>query len=304
MGSNPTLSVPIMTSRRQLWLGLALLVVPAAVSAQEPSPSDTTRVLLFERRFDPGIATDTTVLLRRGVVYWAEVQGSGTPEIVAVSGQQRAAFLVPIGDTTADVRRYQLFPRQDGMHIARLTDRLAGSSGMLRLYMDVVETERITEKRDRGAILGLSVAGGFHSGFRIDPIGAPRAGGDYEACLLYETERVGACVGGARQSFPNAGYSAGWMVLDVRFQLLSFQWLGRNDLGVSVRYSKGLKVGPRHHDPDMLGAGIFVMHRLSPAGRRHGWRVFAGWQHHRLSGAPETEFLTTERVTAGLIWTP
>jgi hypothetical protein len=135
----------------------------------------------------------------------------------------------------------------------------------------------------------------------------PSGGSDFEACLLLEIgDRAGTCLGFAKQSFPDAGYTGGWFVVEERVRLLSRQFLGTRttDFAAAFRYSKGASIGPRHLDPDMLGLGLLMTQHFSTTGRQRGWRTFLEWQHGRLGNAPETEFLDTDRFTLGLVWVP
>src|SRR4051812_20289001 len=176
--------------RRSVYLLLLLCGGVQTLSAQQ-------RVLIAEHRF--GADSDAITLpLRRGIVYNAELTGQGTLVIELMQKQPRAAFLVPIGDTTLETRRFEFYALQDGVHSVRVTGVPPGDSALLRLYSDTVETERIARKLDRGARIGFSFAGGFHSGYRLDPTGGvdPSGGSDFEACLLLEIgDRAGTCLG-------------------------------------------------------------------------------------------------------------
>ena len=265
-------------------------------------------VLILEHRF--GADSDAITLpLRRQVVYKAELTGLGTLIIELMEKRPRPAFLVPIGDTTMQLRRFEVYALEDGAHTVRVTGLPTGDSALLRVYRDTVETERIARKLDLDARIGVSVAGGVHSGYRLDPTGGanPRGGADIEACVLLEIgNRAGTCAGVARQSFPDAGYSGTWFLLEERVRLVSHQFLGTHntDLSAAIRWSKGAKIGPRNHDPDVLGLGIHVTQYFSAEGHRRGWRSFLAWQHGWLGNAPETEILETDRFTLGLVWVP
>ncbi len=284
-----------------LWLSCAVVSI---LAAQEPRKS---QVLLVERLFHAD-SERLTIALRRGVVYLVELSGSGTL-IVEPERRARAPFFVPIGDSTIQPRRFELHAFVNAPHNVHLADLVSGDSTLLRIYADTAETQRITQKRDRAATVGLSLAGGTHSGYRLDPTGGvnPRGGVDLDACLLLEVgDRFGSCVGLNRQSFPDAHYIGSWLFLEERVRLISRNWLGSRttDVGAVLRYSRGAHIGPRLLDPVWLGAGIQVTQRFSSEGRRRGWRAFLGWQHGRLGGAPETEFLYSDRFGVGLIWAP
>ena len=279
----------------------------ALVSAVRAQGLQRARQVVLEHQFRAA-SEQVTVVLRRNAVYQAELLGPGTPTFEPLN-HARAAFVLPTGDTTAQLRRFELHVFVNGPHVVRISDLTTGDSVVLVLYADTLETARIARNRDRAASLGLSVAAGIHSGYRLDPTGGndPRGGGDVEACALLEAgNRFGTCVGYAKQAFPDAQYSASWIFLEERVGLISRQWLGASmtDLSAMLRYSKGLSIGPRNLSPDMLGLGLLVTQHFSSEGLRRGWRAFLSWQHGRLGNAPETEFLDTERLTLGLIWSP
>jgi hypothetical protein len=182
---------------------------------------------------------------------------------------------------------------------------------MLRLYRAVGVTRGVAERRDGGFALGVVVAGGVHSGYRLDPTGgaAPRGGSDLEACLLAETtDRLGTCLGLARQAFPDAGFSVTWAFIEERLRLASTTFLGgrRTDLGASLRYSAGFSVGPRAVDPALFSFGLQVTQHLATEERRRGASLFIAWQHSTLGRAIETEpeMLRSDRFTAGVVWLP
>lgn len=288
-----------------------LLVGSSLLAAQERATArDSARVLLLEHRFGPDSAGSVVVSLERGVVYWVEVTGPGTPVFQPVRRRPRPAFLVPIGEGAGDQpRRFEVYAMQAGVHMVSLSDLPPGTAATLRLYWDVVETRRIAEKLDRQLAVGLLVAGGFHSGYRLDPIGGPdpQGGSDVEACMLVETgQTFGTCMGVGRQSFPDAGFAATWLFLEQRGRLVSGRFWGgrRTDLGAALRYSQALGAGPRRLSPGLLGVGLYVTQHFAAEGRRRGWRIVCAWQHGRLGDAPETERLDTDRFTAGLAWTP
>lgn len=288
-----------------------LLVTPSLLAAQEGlTARDSAGVLLLEHRFGPDSAASIVVSLERRVVYMAELTGPGTLVLQPVRRRPRPAFLVPIAEGVGDQpRRFEVYAVQAGPHLVSLSDLPEGTSATLRIYEDVLETRRIAEKRDREFAIGLLVAGGFHTGYRFDPTGGadPDGGSDLEGCIFLEAgNRFGTCVGGGRQSFPDAGFTATWLFIEERVRLVTGQFLGgrRTDLGAALRYSQALAVGPRHLSPGLLGVGVQVTQHFATEGRRRGLRVFFAWQHSRLGDAPETELLDTDRYSVGFIWMP
>jgi hypothetical protein len=208
----------------------------------------------------------------------------------------------------ASARRYEVHAFREGPHTVTLADLPSGGAASLRLYQDVGETQRIVERRERSLSVGVALAGGIHSGYRLDPTGGaePRGGADYEGCLLLETgSRLSTCLGAARQSFPDA-FDVTWLFLEERARIGTAALVAgrRTDFSIALRYSTAPNAGPRTLNPGVLGAGLYVTQYLTDAGARRGLRIVAGWQHGRLGNAPETERLNTDRVTAGVIWVP
>jgi hypothetical protein len=273
-------------------------------------PGDGTRVLVLEHRFGADEADSVAVALVRGVVYRAELTGAGTLLIVSRRRGGPSAFLVPVAGAAADApRHFEVYAVQAGAHVVRVADVPPGTAVTLRLYQDVALGRRIAERRDRGTAIGLLVAGGIHSGYRLDPAGdpTPRGGRDAEGCLLIEPgDRLGTCVGAGRQSFPAESLSVTWAFIEGRVRLAStrllFGW--RTDLGVAARFSDALSSGPLNVSAALFSYGLQLTQHFSPQRWRRGWSLVVAWQHGRLGYAPETEFLTTDRVTAGVVWLP
>lgn len=290
-------------------LGL-LLVTPSLLAAQaEATPRDSSRVLLLEYRFGPDSTASIIVSLERRVVYWAEVTGPGTPLFQPVRHRPRPAFVVPITEGLGDQPRgFEVYALQAGPHQVILSDLPPGTTATLKLYRNVVETQRIAEKLERQTAVGAMVAAGFHSGYRLDPTGGadPHGGTDIEGCILVETGRLGSCIGMGRQSFPDAGFGVTWVFIETRGRLVSGHLLGsrRTDLVATLRFSQALGAGPRALDPALLGFGLGVTQHLATDGRRRGWSISGAWQHGRLGNAPETERLDTDRFTAAISWIP
>lgn len=288
---------------------MSLLLVTASLVSAQDQARDSGRVLLLEHQFGPDSAGQTLVTLERRVVYWVELIGPGTPALQPIRSRPRPAFVVPLAEGAGDEpRRFQVFAMQAGPHVVTLADVPPGTRAMLRLYRDVVETRRISVKLDREAAVGLSIAGGLHSGYRLDPTGGadPRGGRDVEGCALLEAgDRFGTCAGVQWQSFPDAAYAVTWWFLEQRARLWAGSVAGRRtDVGAALRYGHAWPAGPRHLHPGLLSIGLYIRQHFAPQGRRRGWSVFGSWQHGRLGNAPETERLNTDRLTAGVVWIP
>lgn len=289
---------------------LALAVLCAGLPSLRAQQSPANRqVIILDQQFRSD-TEEAVVVLHRQVVYRAVLNGPG---LLTVESQRshRAVFLVPVGDTTAQPRRFELYALANEPHRVQITNLPPGGAASLQILRDSVETERIAEKLDRSASLGVLFAAGAHTGYRLDPTGGsdPRGGSDVDACMLLEVgDRLGTCLGLTREAFPDARYTANWLFLEERIRVGSRTWLRDHatDLAVTVRLSKGVSIGPRRLDPDLVGAGVQLVQSLSPSHRRRGWRIILGWAHSLLRDAPETEteFLHVDRLTGGFMWVP
>jgi hypothetical protein len=286
-----------------------LLTAPSFLAAQvQAFPPDTGRALLLEHRFGPDSAASIVVTLERRGIYWVEFTGPGLPVFQPVLRRPHPAVLLLISeDRSGESRRFELHVIHTGPHRVSLPDVPAGTSATLRLYEDVLVSRQISQKLKRQLVIGLRVAGGFHSGYRLDPNGGadPAGGSDLEGCLVAETgDRFDTCIGGGRQSFPDAGFGTAWLFIEQGARLVSAHVLGahRIDVGATLRYSEALNAGPRHISPGLLGFGLQVTQHLTTDGGVRGLRIFCAWQHGRLRGAPETELLDSEHFTAGVLW--
>ena len=293
-----------MTGRLTVWLLLFVVsgLVPAA--AQNDLTRESRRVLVMEARVGPDSSAPVEVVLERRVVYWVELSEPAMPAFRRRDGST-VAFVSPMpGSSTS----FEVFPRHSGTHVLTLTGHASGGSITARIYRDAAETERIAARRDRSLAVGVQVGAGAHTGYRLDPTGGadPSGGHDFEACLLAESGLpLGACIGLARQAFPDHGYTVTWLFLEPRVRVFAREWWGgrRIEIGGSVRFSAAFEVGPREYEPVQAALGVYVSQRLSAGGRR-GLSIVGAFQFARLGGTVETEFLDSQRLTLGVAWLP
>jgi hypothetical protein len=265
-------------------------------------------VLVVEHQFTGDLPDSVVVHLERSVFYLVEVSGgSGTPVAKPLRSHQFPAIVASTGQAVGGTERFEMHTGWSGPHTVSLPGLAPGSTAVLKLYRDEAATRRAADSRDRDFAVGLLLAVGRHSGYRLDPTGGepPAGGGDVEGCVLAESGgRFGACIGAARQSFPDADFAVTWFFVEPRFRLLSGTALGtsRTDVGISFRIAQGVETGPRHHSPSQLALGVHIVQHLAGQGFRRGWSLNAAYHHGRLGNVPETEFRDTDRVTAGLAW--
>jgi hypothetical protein len=289
-------SRPFPRRARELSLAVSLLVLGSSPLVSQG------RVLLLERRFGPDSAGPAAVTLRRGMAYWVEVIGPGTPVFTPDRLRANPPIVVIRHDGV------EVTPLESGPHVVAVDGLPPGAAATVRVYADSSLTAQMAARREPVLRTGGQIAGGLHTGYRIDPVGAtdPRGGNDIEACLLIETgSRLATCIGGSRSSFPEGDYTASWAFIEERARVASARTLGgrRLDIGLLGRFSQGFNVGPRLRSPILLGIGLYLAQRLAPD-RLRGWQILAAWQHQRVFAAPETEFRDSERLTLALVWLP
>jgi hypothetical protein len=295
-------------STRLAWLLLAL--APVAAQAQSPAasaPSDT--ALVLEHRFTEGTSETVSVPLTRRVRYWAVLTGPGNPQFIPAQRYRPAALVVAApGRGAGGESWFELAPGDSGPHYIHLSGLPDGSAVTLRVYRDDARTARDAEARDHDFAVGLSLGGGVHSGYRLDPTaGLAQSGSAIEGCLVADTGHwFSACLGGGRETLPGADLSVTWLFLEPRARLLHTGAFGGHlfDLGAAVRVGQATQVGRRGISPSLLAAGLYAEQHLSANMRQHGLSVYTAWQHGRLGNVPETEDRDTDRFTAGLTWIP
>jgi hypothetical protein len=304
---------------RHRLVGSCLLVVltPAALPAQVGARpwsrplSDSATVVLVEHQFSANTADSVLVSLRKSGFYWAELEGgAGTPVVRPTSRGRWEALVVPRGPAGGGGPEvFEVHPGATEVHSVQVADLSPGTTVTLRLYGNPSEELRLKVARERSWGIGLGLAAGLHTGYRLDPTGGiqPGGGGDTEGCIIIESAiGLGGCLGIARQSLPDADASVIWYFIEPRMRLLSRPLFGsaQTDFGLSLRLAQGGETGPRNISPSQLSAGVYVTQHLSGSGRRRGWSIHLAYQHGKLGNVPETEHRDTDRVIGGLTWVP
>jgi hypothetical protein len=288
--------------------GLMLLALPVGLAAQAPAQRDSARQLMVEQQLAAGRTARIVVRLERRVVYWLELNGPGTPVIESTERPERLALLIPIGDTTGDTRFFEVYARHSGDYAFALVSSATGASALVRFFRDVAATERNVQRRESALAIGVLVAGGGHSGYRLEAGVGAAPGLDGESCLLAEPGHVfGTCLGAAVQSFPDAGYMGTWLFIEQRARLASTRWWPdrRFDFGAAVRFSELMSIGEaRRVYASQLAVGLYVTQFLTTPSRRRGTRLFAEWLHGWLVSGGESQYELTERFTLGFGWVP
>jgi hypothetical protein len=285
-------------------------LLPAHALAQVPaSASDGAGVVIFERSFVGGTSDNVEVPLKRRVWYYATLSGAGAPEFLPAQHYHQPALVVPVTSTTEPgVAEFEVYAGWTGPHYVRVAGLAPGSAVTLRLYRNDSKTESAAVASDHDLALGLSLGGGIHSGYRLDPTGGPADGGsDVEGCLLTDTGHwFSICLGAGRQTLPSADLKVLWFFLEPRARLISGHLFGdhRFDLGTSIRLAQGTETGEREISPSLAAVGVYAVHHLSADLRQRGWSIYTAWQYGRLGNVPETEDRDAVRLTAGLNWVP
>jgi hypothetical protein len=293
---------------RLSWALFAL--VPSVAAAQAPAAGPPEAgVVVLEHRFVEGTSETVAVPLTRRVRYRASVSGPGVPQFAPAQRYHQAALVVADPGREGDgFSWFEVYPGETGPHYIRLSGLTEGSAVTLRVYRDDAETERAAEARDQDFSVGLSVGGGVHSGYRLDPTsGVAGSGSDLEGCLVADTGHwFSTCLGGGRQTLPSADLSVTWFFLEPRARLLSTHLFGRHrfDLGTSLRLAQATQTGPRGISPSLIAVGLHTVQHLSADMRQRGWSLYTAWQYGRIGNVPETEDRNTGRFSAGITWIP
>ncbi|HKT58516.1 MAG TPA: hypothetical protein VJQ46_00605 [Gemmatimonadales bacterium] len=284
-------------------LGLA----PLPLYAQGGSMEDVTRVLLLEHTFTS--AADSAVTeLRKGVMYWAEVDGPGAPDIRSVRRYGHRALVVDTDTTSSTARWFEVHVGQNGSYVVRLTQLSPGDTTTLKLYRDDPETRRLAELHDRDFTMGVFFGGGGHTGYRLEPsLDDPGSGRQFEGGLITQTGGIfSALIGLSRHSLHDPDFAIPWFFLEPRVLLKSGHFLGRRrtDVTLTLRLAAAPESGPHHLPPNVWAPGITLTHHLSSEGRRRGLSLYAAWRHGWISNVPESQRNETNEFTAGLAWLP
>jgi hypothetical protein len=286
---------------------LTLTLAPASLAAQENIPADSSRVLLLEQPFT-SLADSALVSLKRGAMYWAEVNGPGTPGVRAAGRYGQSALVVEAVAAGDGARRFEVHTGESGAHVVRMLGVPPGETATLKIYRDEAETERFAESRDRDFAIGLTFGGGGHTSYRLEPsVGDPRGGRQFEGGIVTQSGSwFSAVLGLSRQSLHDPDFAVAWFFLEPRARVASGRFLGsgRTDLSLTLRVAAAPESGPHHLPPNLLAPGITVTHHLSSDGRRRGFSVYTSWRHGWIGNVPEDNRNTTDEFTAGLAWIP
>ena len=138
-----------------------------------------------------------------------------------------------------------------GPYVVRLAGLPPGAGAIVRLFGDSVTTRRASRRHDEGLAVGIALGAGAHSGYRLDPTGGepPGGGGDVEGCVVAQSGTwFSACLGLARQRFPDADRTVTWYFIEPRVTLWSGSLAGsaRTEVGVSLRIAQGGETRPRN----------------------------------------------------------
>lgn len=306
----PLYGSPMAFCSRAPRLSLILMVLtlaPASLAAQGNTPEDSSRVLLLEWSFTS--PTDSAVaVLKKGVMYWAEVDGPGIPDIRSARRYGQSALVVDADATPIASRRFEVHVGQPGPYVVRLPGLPSGQVATFKLYRDDVETKRFADSQDRNFTIGILFGGGGHTGYRLEPsAGDPRGGRQFEGGIVTQSGSwFSALLGVSRQSVHDPDFAVAWFFLEPRARVASGRFLGsrRSELAVTLRVGAAPETGPHHLPPNVIAPGITLTHHLSSDGRRRGVSIYTAWRHGWIGNVPEIEHRTTDEFTAGLAWIP
>jgi hypothetical protein len=285
-------------------------LIPAPVIAQEVGDS-LERSLVASLRVPEGGEDSIRVTLSRRVRYVLEIRPSDARFIVAAARHaSNPALVVPLDGAPSNVRRFEVYARENGEHVIHAAAP-AGVASLL-LWTDIratreAEAARIATEENTWS-LGLTAGLGQHGGYFADPTetGTPAGGTDFEVGLLIGSgSTVASTVGFAHQAFGALGYSMNWVYAEPRFKVASFRVAGprATDLGVSLRIGQG-NASDRQVDPVVTAPGFFLTHHLDHAHGARGFSLtfgYAYWILHNMDRETNRNF---HRVTLSFGWMP
>ncbi|HUR93902.1 MAG TPA: hypothetical protein VMY76_04935 [Gemmatimonadales bacterium] len=294
-------------SLRLSYLPMAFGVAVAPLAAQGTVPEDRSRVLLMERSFASPMDT-ARAELRRGVMYWAELDGPGFPDVRWAGKYGQSALVVDAEPSPHATRRFEVHAGRSGSYVVRVRGLEPGRVATVRLYRDDVETKRFADSRDREFSIGVFFGGGGHTGYRLEPAaGDPRGGRQFEGGIATQSGGwFSALVGLSRQSVHNPDFAVAWFFLEPRARLVSGQLIRnhRSDLAFTLRVAAAPETGPHHLPPNLIAPGFTFIHHLASDGRRRGASLYTSWRHGWIGNVPETDRHTTDEFMVGLAWIP
>lgn len=156
---------------------LTLSLGPVSLAGQGNVPPDSSRVLLLEQGFTAP-ADSAVAVLKKGVMYWAEVEGPGAPVIRSASRYGQPALVVDADATGTGARRFEVHVGQSGSYVVLMPELRGSQAATLRLYRDEA---RQSDSPNRATAPSpsacCSVAAGT-PGIASSPRRAVRAAGD------------------------------------------------------------------------------------------------------------------------------
>ncbi|HEY7634835.1 MAG TPA: hypothetical protein VH763_04790, partial [Gemmatimonadales bacterium] len=228
-----------------------------SAAAQTSVAPDTTRAaeLLVVEQDWRGPEDSVVVRLRKGGVYRAEVLGTSAPlTAVAQDPPRYPAFVYQRDGAGADGSLvFELHPARSALHVLKLAGMTPGSEVVLRVYSNELEAQRFAQEKDRKWGIGLALAAGFHSSYRLEPVSGidPAGGSAMEGCLVLDSGRgVSGCLGGGYESLPGMDYGIEWAFAEARVQLLSGRLIGDrlSQAGILFRAAQGGATRSRNID--------------------------------------------------------
>lgn len=312
--------------RPSLFAAASLLVcLTQSIQAQNQAlvtpgtPVDTMAdVLVLDQNYS-GTGEYVRLFLQSGLVYRAEL---GSPDVTlqirSVGEKIRAPRVYPITgpESASEASIVELYPDKDGEYEIRAVGMNgAGVATHLRLYRDVEESHRRLALMGKpGWLLGIELAGGWHSGFAqtTDPTAVaanPHAGSDVEGCFTArgETGRLGLCAFGIGYQSQESARSIVWFFTEPRFALVgnltkSSTW----EAGALFRAGLG-SIERAGFTPVIIAPGAYLTRQLQAGERGAGLSVRASYSHawykgfHGPFGTP-IEQPHGDRLTLGLGW--
>jgi hypothetical protein len=289
---------------------------PVPLHAQQPleTAGDTLeRSLIATLSVDSGRTDSVVIFLTRKVRYGAELQGGGARfSLAPVRHRNRAALLVPLKTPWSGKERFEVYPREDGEHVLRVTAVPGAEASSLALWSDARAT-RETEaayqtQQDRTWGIGIMAGLGRYGGYFVESTdtGNPPGGTDVEVGLLLGSGGAfGGAVGFTHQDRGRLGYALNWLFLEPRVRAKSLHLLGgrSTDLGFSLRLAQA-NASDRTADPSMVAPGVFLTQHLDHGRGARGISTTLAYAYSILGNVDRDTQRSYHRVSLSLGWLP
>lgn len=286
---------------------IALAATPGTATAQVP---DTTLggTLLAQSLLTPPYLDTLQVPLQRRGLYWIAVWPPATGlHVVAIDAHRTVAYALRIREGAGTRPTIiEVHPRTTATHAILISPSQATDTIRISVYSDPKTEAQIQARRERVWGIGLAVAAGYHTGYRIQALEASaKASTDEEGGLLFGSSGRLALLLGAGYDHRYAGAPAVTVVFaEPRLRLARWS-LGTRAMTIEicVRAARGSASGVTL-DPNYLAAGTLLTYHLDHRPGARGWVVSLELLQGQVGNIVYQGDPDFTRAAIGLSWLP